>query len=76
MKKELNGVSYDDMLKRKAAETDEIRFKHAVMEYDHEIEYCKQVLDSDAPKDAKQDAQTRLESAEKHKANLLASRKK
>ena len=54
---------------------DDIRFKHAIMEYDHEIQFCKMVLDSDAPDDSKKDAKKRLEEAQKNKKKLLESHK-
>ena len=54
---------------------DEIRFKHAVMEYDHEIEYCKKVLASGVTGDARKDAQARLEKAENDKEELLNKKK-
>lgn len=55
---------------------DETRLKHAVMEYDHEIKFCKKVLASGATGDAQKDAQSRLEKAEKNKKKLMASTKK
>lgn len=55
---------------------EEIRFKNAVMEYDHEIKYCKKVLSSGATGDAQKHAQSRLEEAEKGKAKLLKNKDK
>ena len=55
---------------------DEIRLKHAVMEYDHEIKYCKKVLANGATGDAQKDAQARLKEAEKNKKQLLEKKAK
>lgn len=55
---------------------DEIRFNHAVMEYDHEIKFCKKVLASSATADDKKDAKMRIEEAEKNKAKLLKNKDK
>lgn len=55
---------------------DEIRLKHAVMEYDHEIKYCKKVLANGATGDAQKDAQARLKEAEKNKKKLLEKKTK
>ena len=55
---------------------DEIRFKHAVMEYDHAIKYCKEVLASGATGDARKYAESHLKEAEKNKAKLLKSKDK
>ena len=52
---------------------DEIRFKHAIMEYDHEIKFCKEVLANGAKGDAKKHAEQRIKEAEEGKKKLLAS---
>ena len=54
---------------------DEIRLKNAIMEYDHEIKFCKKVLANGATGDAQKDAQQRLKEAEKNKKKLLGNKK-
>ena len=50
---------------------DEIRLMHAVMEYDHAIKYCKEVLASGVTGDALKYTKKQLEEAEKAKKKLL-----
>ena len=42
---------------------DDIQRVHALMDYDHEIEYCNKVLSSDADESEKQYIRKRLEKA-------------
>ena len=55
---------------------EEIRFKHAVMEYDHEIEYCKKILASDVTGEERKRVEERIKEAEKNKAKLLKNKNK
>ena len=54
---------------------DEIRLKHAIMEYDNEIKFCKMVLENGATGDARKDAQNRIKEAEAGKKKLLGNKK-
>ena len=55
---------------------EELRFKNTLMEYDHEIQYCKEVLASGVTGDALKDIQWRLEEAEKNKKKMLKDKDK
>ena len=55
---------------------DEIRFMHAVMEYDHAIKHCKEVLASGVTGDAQKYTKKRLESFEKERKKLLENKDK
>lgn len=60
-----------DTKRRNDEMKDEIRLNHAIMEYDHEIKYCKKVLANGAVGDTQKDAKSRLKEAEKNKKKLL-----
>ena len=47
-----------------------IRKKHALMECDHEIEWCQKILNSDAPEEAKDDARYRIDLAMKKRKQI------
>jgi hypothetical protein len=53
---------------------DEIRRKHAIIECDHEIKFCKMVLENGATGDAKADAMARIKEAEKTKKKLMENK--
>ena len=55
---------------------EEIRFKHAIMEYDHAIKYCKEVLASGVTGDTLEYTKRQLEEAEKGKKKLLDNKDK
>ena len=54
---------------------DEIRLKHALMEYDHEIAFCKECLAKGMKGDDLKYTQMRLKEAEEGKKRLLAESK-
>ena len=54
---------------------DEIRFNHAVMEYDHAIKFCKEVLASGVTGETLEYTKKQLEEAEQGKKKLLESHK-
>lgn len=51
---------------------DDIRYKHALMEYDNEIKFCKNVISRGAKGKDLANAQQRLKEAEDDKKRLLA----
>ena len=55
---------------------EELRFKNTLLEYEHEIQYCEEVLASGATGDDRKHAQLRLEEAEKNKKKLLKDKDK
>ena len=55
---------------------EERRFRNFLMDYDHEIEFCKMVLASDVSDDAKQNAKMRIKEAEKNKKYMLDNKDK
>lgn len=54
---------------------DEIRLRHAIMEYDNEIKFCREVLANGAKGDTLKYTKLRLEEAERNKKKLLESKK-
>ena len=55
---------------------EEIRFAHAIMDYDNEIKYCKQILVSGATGEARKYAEARLKEAKRQKKKLLQNKDK
>ena len=55
---------------------EELRYKNTLLEYEHEIKYCKEVLASGVTGDAQKYAQLALEEAEKGKAYMLKNKDK
>ena len=55
---------------------EEIRFKHAIMDYDNEIKYCKQILASGIIGEARKYAEDRLKEAKRQKKKLLQNKDK
>lgn len=55
---------------------EELRFRNTLLEYVHEIEYCKEVLASGVTGDLKEDYERRLEEAEECKKKMLQDKDK
>ena len=55
---------------KKRESVDEIRKKHAMMEYDDEIKWCTKIINGDYPEETKADARARIEVAEAGKKRL------
>ena len=55
---------------------EELRFRNTLLEYVHEIQYCKRVLASGVTGDALKDTQSRLEEAEKMQKKMLKDKDK
>ena len=55
---------------------EEIRFKHAIMDYDYEIEYCKKNLASGVTGEERKGIEYRIKVAEKNKKKLLLNKDK
>ena len=55
---------------------EEIRFKHAIMDYDNEIEYCKKILASGVTEEDRKYIENRIRIAERYKKKLLLNKDK
>ena len=55
---------------------EEIRFTHAIMDYDNEIRYCKMILASGVTVETRKYAEDRLKEAERQKKKLLQNKDK
>ena len=55
---------------------DKIRFNHAFMEYDHEIQYCKEVLESGVTGEVRKHVEDRIKAALENKKKLLQNKGK
>ena len=51
--------------------SEDIRLKHAIMDYENEIKWCKEVLVNSTGKDDLSSTQERLDTAEKELKKLL-----